>query len=42
LELFILILVIVVNENDYQYQYVTLNTTEKCIGARVIYVYAWL
>ena len=30
------------NENDYQYQFVALNTTKKCIGAYVIYVYAWL
>ena len=27
------------NENDYQYQYVTPNTTEKCVGDQVIYVY---
>ena len=39
---FILILVIVVNENDYQYHYVAWNTTKKCIGARVISVYAGL
>ena len=30
------------NENDYQYQYVAYNTTKKCIGAAVIYVYVWL
>jgi len=40
LKLLILILIIVVNENDYQYQYVAYNTTKKCVGALVIYVYA--
>jgi len=42
LDLFILILIKVVNENDYQYQDAALNTTKKCIGAEVIYVYDWL
>ena len=37
-----MVLILVVNENDYQYQYVADNTTKKCIGANVIYVYAWL
>ena len=32
--------IITVNENDYQYQYVAQNTTKKCIGGLVIYVYA--
>jgi len=40
LNLFVLIPIKAVNENDYQYQYVTLNTTKKCIGAQVFYVYA--
>ena len=30
------------NDNDYHYQYVAGNTTKKCIGANVIYVFAWL
>ena len=30
------------NDNDYHYQYAAVNTTKKCIGANVIYVYAWL
>jgi len=34
-----MVLIITVNENDYQYQYVALNTTKKCIGAQVFYVY---
>jgi len=40
LTVLVLILVIVVNENDYQYQYAACNTTKKCVGALVIYVYA--
>ncbi len=38
----LLILIINCNENDYQYQYVAYNATKKCIGAKPIYVYAWL
>ena len=30
------------NENDYQYHYAACNTTKKCIGAKVISVYARL
>ena len=37
-----MVLILVVNENDYQYQHVAGNTTKKCIGANVIYVYVWL
>jgi len=40
LNLFVLIPINVVNENDYHYQFVAQNTTKKCIGAHVIYVYA--
>ena len=40
--MFIINLIITVNENDYHFQFVTHNTTKKCIGARNIYVYAWL
>jgi len=37
-----MIMIINCNDNDYHYQYVAGNTTKKCIGANVIYVYAWL
>ena len=37
-----MIMIININENDYQYQYVAYDTTKKCIGAQVIYVYAKL
>ncbi len=30
------------NENDYQYHYVADNSTKKCIGDFIIYVYAQL
>ena len=36
---FIISTIVAVNENDYQYQCVALNTTKKCIGAKVFYVY---
>ena len=32
----------IVNENDYQYHYVAHNTTKKCIGALIFYVYVKL
>ena len=35
-------MIININENDYQYHYAACNTTKKCIGARVISVYAGL
>ncbi len=35
-------MIIIFNENDYQYQYVACNATKKCVGAKTIYVYAWL
>ncbi len=30
------------NEIDYQYQNVACNTTKKCVGGCIIYVYAKL
>jgi len=42
LDLFIFILINIVNENDYQYHNAADNTLKKCIGAKEIYVYAWL
>ena len=37
-----MIMIINCNENDYQYHYAACNTTKKCIGAKVISVYAGL
>ena len=34
-----MIIVIIFNDNDYQYHYVACNTTKKCIGAYLLYVY---
>ena len=42
MDLFVLILINFVNENDYQFQFVAHNTTKKCIGGKVINVYAKL
>ena len=37
-----MIMIININENDYQYQYVADNSTKKCVGCKVFYVYAGL